>query len=178
MRNWRNERWHIGGYQLVLSKRCLRGTECQLYIYILAEVQHFSPQGLATTFSKRTIGANVTSPVSNLNFVQIFIEICFESIKTQSARYSKYYPTWWTNPSRDPRDFLSSSGMDLGRILQGTALFSWGNEQFLETACNWEVFWILTRFEARCFSEDTLLSIPFESGSWSGGPKILEETCN
>ena len=82
------------------------------------------------------------------------------------------------NPSGDPCDFLSSSVTDLKRILQGIALFPWGNEEFLEETCNWEVSWILTRFETRCCSEDTLLSIPFELGSWSGGTKILEETCN
>ena len=56
----------------------------------LAEVQHFPHEGLATTVSKRTIGANAISPVLDLNFVQIFIEISSESIKTHSVRYSKY----------------------------------------------------------------------------------------
>ena len=84
----------------------------------------------------------------------------------------------WGIPSGDPCDFFSSSVKDLKRILKGIALFSRGNEEFLEEACNWEVSWILTRFETICCSEDTLLSIPFESGCWSGGPKILEETCN
>jgi hypothetical protein len=81
-------------------------------------------------------------------------------------------------PSGDPCDFLSSSVKDLERILQGMTLFSWGNEEFLEETCNWEVSWILPGFETSFSSEDARLSILFESGSYSRCSEILVETCN
>ena len=81
-------------------------------------------------------------------------------------------------PGVDPCDFLSSSVTVLQRILQGNALFPWGNNEFLDKSCNGEVSGILTGFETRFISEDALLSIRFKSGSWSGGPKILHESCN
>ena len=81
-------------------------------------------------------------------------------------------------PSGDLCDFLSCSVTDLIRILQGTALFSWGNDEFLEEACNGEVPKILQGLETRFSSEKAQLSILFEAGSWLGCSKFLEEACN
>ena len=81
-------------------------------------------------------------------------------------------------PSGDPCDFLSSSVTDLKRILQGTSVFSWGNEEFLEETCNWEVSWILPGFETRFPTGNTQFSIQLKSGSCSRCCGILIETCN
>ena len=92
LEKWTLKHWWIsdGVMKKIFTKHWMSA------IYILAEVQHFPLEGLATTVSKRTRGANAISPVLNLNFVQIFIDICSESIKTHSVRYSKYCQTWWT----------------------------------------------------------------------------------
>ena len=91
LEKWTLKHWWIsaGVIKKVFTKHWMSA------IYILAEVQYFPPEGLAATVSKRTIGANAISPISNLNFVLIFIEICSESIRTHSVRYSKYCQTWW-----------------------------------------------------------------------------------
>ena len=81
-------------------------------------------------------------------------------------------------PSENLSNFLSCSTGDQERILQGTALFSWGNDEFLLETCNWEVSGILSGFRTRFSSDNRRLSILFESGSWSGSPQILKETCN
>ena len=82
------------------------------------------------------------------------------------------------HPSGDPCDFLSSSVTDLKRILQGNALFSSGNEEFLVESCNGEVSCILPGFETRFSSDVTRLSTQCGSGSWLGSPEILDEACN
>ena len=92
LEKWTLKYWWIspGAIKNVFTKHWMSA------IYILADVQHSPPEGLATMVSKRTIGANAISPILNLNFLQIFIDICSESIETHSVRYSKYCQTWWT----------------------------------------------------------------------------------
>ena len=81
-------------------------------------------------------------------------------------------------PSGDLCDFHSCSVTDLTRILQGTTLFPWGNDEFLEEACNREVPEILSGFVIRFSSEKVQRSILFEPGSYSRCCIILVEACN